>query len=285
MPGVIDPEVWGIQEDWSGEGVTLTKPKISGLVMVPFSSSIYSVLTQPLGALGSGVGLVEQAFGNPDGSNVALQVALVQAPGGTTNYDMVLSTVYFRGRRVGVYWRDGAAMQDFTAKVDQVPFRVFGNPARASIAGDDTQGWNSQLIVDDLPTDGPHAVTFHFMASPSTVTTWLIYGLLLESRMGYFTPPPSMTPGAKVTLTTAQVALSIGTSPFPMRRINKISYLNTTGNPQTVTLQYAGNTVASIALGANATVDYVFDPPATNMNFTHACGNNSAVDAMVWGGG
>lgn len=282
-PNAIESSGGSGVRGWLSTLAQLERQQGRTLVRVPFLESGWRTLNNHGSA-----SWIQDDFGNPDGSNSGLDIAC----GSNASPDAAWVTidVYFLGRTIGLYYRDVSGMTNFSAGVNDVMRKVSANPPRGVLDGNDSQGAQQLIVAHDLPSDGPHCLHLHFPGAGDGATgrSWVIYGLLLESSVGYATTPTVSVPGIVTALTTAGATtgktLANGSNPaVSMRYFDAIWFANTTGAPivVTVTLNTTFTYPISVPANGNATFSLGTRFAYSGLSITTA---SNGVNAMPLGG-
>lgn len=272
------PQITGVQDDGSPEGVVKSKLTRGQLVKMPFVDGKYS-LDNVFGTAGAsynkGAGQV-----NSDGTGTQLFVSVP-----TTSALRIVQTFY--GTVFGVRWFRNAT--DFAVVIDGVAYRVTSTlkePETASAITSAAEFENLTVVADDLP-DGPHVAEFVFTNPTGGTLTWNLHGYLVEARAGHGTF--SRVAGVANATTVPATATAIMDVNF--KSLRKVFYWNTDTVTRTVTIKQNDLTIEVITLPAASGA--TFDPgdfvalqsTATGASsFGHVCDLAGKVNFLPIGG-
>lgn len=281
----LDPQAIGWEDDGSDSGVVRTRLLRGDLVEVPFRSlQFYAELAGGATATYQSTGV----YSNPDGSGTGINVSV---PPGVATGAGVRLWLPFSGRAFGVRWRrDRASMAAFSVAVDGQAVPVAsGLIPRLVAEGLTTQITDAQaraVTHDALPDDGPHLAELAFVSDPGATSTVTVYGVLLDSRVGYRQLPRVGQVVSTTVLTASAVEIPANRgNVLTFRSLRKVIYANTTAGAITVTVKNGANTIWAKSIAANDTAELDFGGAglAPSAAYTHQASAAASVNATVIG--
>lgn len=247
----FDLQIAAVRNDESAEGVLRTRQTTGGsLVRVPFIKGQFSTTVTGTSTISPNSGIVY----NRDGTGYVAQVSVP-----ATVADSAVITLPFSGRAFGLRWRNLYSENTrFSVLIDGVGYEVdTGIPFLRA-----TPAWNSNLtydqecavvIADDLP-DGQHVAQIVFSPNVSGAISILLYGYMVEQRLGYKDYRRTAMPLAAGTLTNLQVAIDIiNGGPDIGVAVGQTLYFNSDTSARTITIQNNGTTINQLILAPAGT--------------------------------
>lgn len=272
------PQITGVQDDGSPEGVGKAKLTRGQLVKMPFINGKFASDNISGSATANFFSAAGQ--GNPDGTGGTL-IVTVPNNGGVR----VLQTFY--GSVFGVRWIRGTA--DFGVSIDGVAYRVTSTlkePESASAITATAEYENLTIVADDLP-DAPHVAEFVFVNSTGSQIIWQLWGYTVEQRVGHGGIP--RVAGVINATTVPNTDTAIFDTTF--HSLRKIYYYNTDTVTRTVTIKQNNKIIDTLVM--TTLTGKQFDPgdyvaltttASGTGQFSHACDAASVVNFMPIGG-
>lgn len=258
----------GYRATRSPGGVQLSQPTRDRLVQYPpYSVSWHSDITG-----GASNTQISSLFSNPDGS--ALGINTTVPAGGAATADI---WVPFRGSCFGVRWRRAQALAggEFSVAVDGQWVGVPGDENYLTLEGmtNRQDDYAMVLLADDLDPKRLHHARIRVVGHPTSSTTIIFYGWLLDMGAGYRQPENIVGFPTTAAVPTVQTEIPTNrTNNNQLTGIKEIHYTNTTAGALTVTIQNAGVVMRQVSVPANgdATPVVFTMPVVAQSTFTHA---------------
>lgn len=238
MSVALDPQIGGVFNDGSEEGIVRASIDSGFLVPVPFKYPNHVV------AAGASVFMTEISGANHDGSNLSFAFNVAAAGTGST-YRI---RHWFWGTSYGVrfnpkYEVSSGGNHNFSVVIDGVAYEVDRQNLAWDTATDPTnEDWLNGCIVATGLEDRRHLADIVCTPHPSLGAGQQIYGFLADSKyyagvintkMGYFRH-------VAVPTTKADIAIN-SQAKYNGKGLRKIYYCNTSGGTRVVQLKFAGD--------------------------------------------
>lgn len=242
--------ILGIKDNGTPEGVVKVKFDQANLIKLPANSFIRGGEFQAvlLGSASFDASL--GAFNNGDGSNSAFNINVPAGLG--TNFALGTFAIY--GKVIGVRFRRIPSSTPFSVVIDGVPYDCpdyIVNP-RVGNTTNIGQDREAQWIVADNLSDGQHTVQIFVYPNPLTSKTLVLYGFVVERRIGYTEFEKINALYSKGTLTASAVSVpTLDEGGQTIRAIKSIIYQNTDTVARNVTINHGGVLIAKIYLAAS----------------------------------
>lgn len=247
------------KHDDGREGLVLAKLALGGMVMVPFGTGVIASSGGLAHIIGTATASVQSAVtSNPDGSGGGINFTVPPGLG-----QGVMWTERLWGRRFGVRWRanNSSTLLPFCLICDGIAYEIrnvrYHQDSVLTTAADHQ---SLALMVDELPDDGPHTVSWLVWSdvTAAALTKAVFgYGWLAERRAGYKDPPRWGSLAVPALLATGATALSSSAV------YRKIKLHNTDAAARTVTLKNGSTIIQVVSMAAGASGEIDFGGPIT----------------------
>lgn len=242
----IDPQIVGVQDDGTPEGVV--RSKIAGGEWSRITLADLDLASTTAGA--GTVAISRAGVSNADRSGASYNLTTPAALG--TNLTTVAAVIY--GRTVGVRFRKNTTTPAFSLVIDGRPYDVGALAGRAYFDNSLLSGLGNSkegvFVVSDL-SEGAHSVKVILWPDGVASKTLVIFGFIGERGAGYDVRPGLDSLYGAGTLTNAAVVIpNTDADSNPVHGIKSIWYVNTDASARVVTVSWNSNTVAKLNLAA-----------------------------------
>jgi hypothetical protein len=182
MPIAIDPQIAGVADDGSPEGLVRAKLVQGDLAAVPLRPGHYTTA-------GTGAGYSYAALpDNPDGSNTGVTATIGPQNSTATAGTGLQIEAWAHGRRIGIRWKSDQPSNpngtispaDFGLMVDGVSYYVRGRDRQHQFYGQSSPQDQGLYVVEDLPEvdaggdPAPHHIRLVFVPDPAPTATPIV---------------------------------------------------------------------------------------------------------------